>query len=150
MAAGSVLRRCRGGRDPVRATVRLGAMQIRAESLMTDTFVAESFELTTVDGLEEETWVPQYTTAGRVSGRSRQGGDTNVRMVTVGGVERPVSEGGLHIPLSAALPQINWRFRCTAVGPNSDPSLVGRKFQVVDVPAKSYATARRLDVVEVP
>jgi hypothetical protein len=30
-----------------------------------------------------------------------------------------------------------------------DPALLGRRFQVVSVPAKSFATARRLDVVEV-
>lgn len=119
-----------------------------AEDRMTDVFVAEKFTLATVDGLEEETWVAQYVTKGRVSGRSR-GADPNTRLVEIGGVQRPVVEGGLHIPLAAGLPALGWRYRCTAVGPNSDLSLVGRMWQVVDVPAKSFATARRLDVVEV-
>lgn len=115
---------------------------------MSDTFTAQSYEWATVDGLEKETWVDQYETSGRVSGRSREG-DTNTRTVTVGGVERPVVEGGLHIPLSVPLPAIGWEFECVAVGPHSDASLVGRRWRVVDVPAKSFATARRLDVVEV-
>lgn len=123
-------------------------LRAQAEALMLDTFTAQSFELTEVDGLEEEAWVDQYVTPGKVSGRSRES-DTNTRTVTIGGVERPVVEGGLHIPLSAPLPAIGWEYEMTAAGPHSDPSLVGRRWRVVDVPAKSYATARRLDVVEV-
>jgi len=115
---------------------------------MQDTFTAYAYEWTTVDGLQEQTWVHQGETPGKVAGRSRQG-DTNTRTETVGDVQRPVMEGGLHIPLSAPLPAIGWEFECTAVGPSSDPSLLGRRWRVVDVPAKSYATARRLDVVDV-
>ena len=120
-----------------------------AERLMLDTFTAYASEVITSGGLEEDFWEPQYVTLGKVSGRSREG-DTNTRTVTIGGVERPVVEGGLHIPLAATLPAIGWEFVCTAVGPNSDPALLGRRWRVIDVPAKSYATARRLDVVEVP
>ena len=119
-----------------------------AERTMLDTFTAYASELVTIDGLEQDAWTPQYDTAGKVSGRSRDG-DTNTRTVTIGGVERPVVEGGLHIPLAAELPAIGMEFECIDVGPNSDPSLLGRRWRVVDVPAKSYATARRLDVVEV-
>jgi len=130
-------------------SVALPELRAEAESLMQDTFTAYAFETIKVDGLNEQIWVEQYTTPGKVSGRSRDG-DTNTRTVTVGDVERPVVEGGLHIPLSAALPAIGWELECVAVGPSSDPSLLGRRWRVVDVPAKSYATARRLDVVEVP
>ncbi|GAB3776765.1 hypothetical protein FB382_004391 [Nocardioides ginsengisegetis] len=121
-----------------------------AEALMLDTFTAYGApEWATVDGLEQETRVAQYDTRGKVSGPSMQSRDTNTRLVSVGGVERPVVEGGLHIPLAAALPAVGWELECIAVGPASDPSLLGRRWRVVDVPAKSYATARRLDVVEV-
>lgn len=115
---------------------------------MLDTFTAYAYTWTTVDDLNEQVWAAQYTTPGKVSGRSRQG-DTNTRTTDVGGVQRPVVDGGLHIPLSAPLPAIGWEYVCTAVGPSSDPSLLGRRWRVVDVPAKSYATARRLDVVDV-
>lgn len=119
-----------------------------AESLMLDTFAAYSPTWTTVDGLKVQSWVPQGSTAGKVSSRSRDS-DTSTRFVTIGGVERPVLNGGLHIPLGAPLPAIGWEYVCTAVDAASDPSLLGRRWRVVDVPAKSFATARRLDVVEV-
>lgn len=115
---------------------------------MLDTFTAYAHtETTDADGMTVRAWVQQYVTPGKVSGRSRQG-DTNTRTVTVGGVERLVIEGGIHVPLDAAVPEVGWQLLCTAVGGSSDPALVGRRWQVVDVPAKSYATARRLDVVE--
>lgn len=128
---------------------QLPYLRSEANARMVDTFAAYAFTWVKVDGLDEQTWVEQYVTPGRVAGRSRDG-DTNTRTVTIGDVERPVVEGGLHIPLSAALPAIGWEFVCTAVGASSDPSLLGRRWRVVDVPAKSAATARRLDVVEVP
>lgn len=115
---------------------------------MLDDFTAYAYTTAKVDGLDEQTWVEQDVTRGKVSGRSRDS-DTNTRTVTIGGVERVVAEGGLHLPLDAELPAIGWEYVCTAVGPSSDPSLLGRRWRVVDVPAKSYATARRLDVVEV-
>lgn len=120
-----------------------------AESQMLDTFTAYAYTYATVDGIEQQTWVAQGSTRGKVAGRSRQS-DTNTRTVTIGGTERQVVDGGLHLPLSAPLPAIDWEYECTALGPASDPSLLGRRWRVVDVPAKSFATARRLDVVEVP
>ena len=115
---------------------------------MLDTFTAYGLPTwAATDGIEAETRLTQYDTPGRVSGASAR--DTVTRLVTIGGVERPVLEGGLHIPITAALPADGWEFECVEVGPDSDPSLVGRRWRVVSTPAKSYATARRLDVVEV-
>lgn len=132
----------------MRAVGRLGAMRARAETLMGDTFTAYAASWTTVDGLETVSWTAQYVTPGKIGGTSVDS-DTAVRTVTVGGVEREVLRGALHIPMSTGLPEIDWEFVCTAVGASSDASLLGRRWRVVDVPAKSYATARRLDVVEV-
>lgn len=122
--------------------------QQRAEALMLDTFEATATERTRVDGFMQDTTVPKGTTRGTVSGRSREG-DTNTRTAVVGGVERPVIEGGLRIPLGAPVPAIGWEYQLTILGPSTDPALLGRRWRVVDVPAKSYATQRRLDVVEV-
>lgn len=116
---------------------------------MLDTLAAYSPESATVDGYKTQTWTPQGTTPGKAAGRAREG-DTNTRTVTVGGVERPVVDGGLHIPIGAPIPQIGWQYELTVAGPGTDPALLGRRWQVIDVPAKSHATARRLDVVEVP
>lgn len=125
---------------------------LRAEAVatFTDTFAAYSpgGSTTDADGFEVPGWTDEGSTVGKVSGRSRES-DTDTRMVTVGGVERPVVSGGLHIPLTASVPAIGWEYVMTAAGPVTDPALVGRRWRVVDVPAKSYATARRLDVVEV-
>jgi hypothetical protein len=117
---------------------------------MTDTFTAYASTWTTVNGLQEQTWTSQGSTPGRISGRGRGRHDTNTRVVTIGGEDRVVMDGGLHIPLDAPVPSIGWEYLCTDVGGSSDQSLLGRRWRVVDVPAKSAATARRLDVVEVP
>ena len=116
---------------------------------MLDTFIAYALTVTKVDGFETEVPVDQGTTPGKVAGRSREG-DTNTRTATIGGVERPVIDGGLHIPIGAPLPEIGWEYELVTLGPGTDPALLGRRWRVIDVPAKSRATARRLDVVEVP
>jgi hypothetical protein len=129
-------------------------MRQRAESLMADTFTAYAPNGTTTDGAGFE--IPAYAskgeTPGKISGASAQSADTNVRTVTIGGVERPVIEGGLHIPVSADVPKVGqygfgWEYVLTALGYMTDPSLLNSRWLVVDAPAKSYATARRLDVV---
>lgn len=122
-----------------------------AERLMTDTFTAYSpgAPSSNADDQEVDGLAAEYETPGKVSGRSRQGGDTSTRYESVGGTERPVVEGGLHIPLDAEIPAVGWVYECTAVGPSSDPGLLGRRYRVVDVPLKSFATARRLDVIDV-
>lgn len=118
---------------------------------MVDTFTAYGLPTwAATDGIEAEARLPQYDTPGKLAGPSAQSADATTRLVTIGGVERPVLQGGLHIPIAAALPADGWEFECIEVGPDSDPSLVGRRWRVVSTPAKSYATARRLDVVEVP
>jgi len=130
----------------MRAPARLGAMQARAESLFVDTFAAYSPNGTTTDanGYQVPAFASQGSTPGKIQSRALQG-DTSVRTVRVGDVERPVLEGGLHIPISAPVPAIGWEYVCTAAG--SDPALLNRRYRVVDVPAKTFATARRLDVV---
>ncbi len=123
---------------------------------MIDTFTphAPNGTTTDADGYEVPAYAPQTPTPGKVQADSKAGGDTATRMVSVGGVERPVVQGGLHIPIGAPMPVaseqrgVAWEYECTAVGPESDPALLGRRWLVVSVPAKTYATARRLDVVE--
>jgi len=124
--------------------------RVAAEAEMTDTFAAYSPNGTTTDanGYEVPAFASQGSTPGKVQARTRQG-DTNVRMIRVGDVDRPVLEGGLHIPLSATVPSVGWEYVCTAIGSLSDPALPNRRYRVVDVPAKTYVTARRLDVVQV-
>lgn len=125
-------------------------LRAEAEARMTDTFTAYGLpEWTKVDGLDTQTRLPQYDTPGKVQGSSRQVNNTATRFVNIGGIERPVVEGGLHIPYGKPLPAEGWEFQCTAVGEAINSFRVGRRWRVVSVPLDD-ATARRLDVVEVP
>ena len=125
-----------------------------AEALMTITLAAYSPGTTTNgDGYEVPAYASEGSTPGKVQGGSAATADAATRTVEVGGVVRPVLEAGLHIPISADLPTagqygVGWEYEVTAVGAYDDPTLLGRRFLVVSAPAKSFATARRLDVVE--
>lgn len=129
--------------------------RLAAEAEMTLTFTPYSPNgYTTVSGLEVPAYASHTSTRGKVQGGSASTTDTVTRYVTIGGVERPVLAGGLHIPISATVPKagdqgVGWEYLCTAVGTYDDPALLNRRYLVVSVPAKSFATARRLDVVEV-
>jgi hypothetical protein len=133
------------------------AGRMAAEAQMCDTFTAYSPNgRTTVGGLE----VPAYATEatgipGKTQAGSQAGQDGAPRIVTVGDVERVVMSAGLHIPIGAECPVagrygIGWEYLCTAIGPDSDPANLGRRYLVVGAPTKTYDTARRLDVVEIP
>lgn len=123
---------------------------------MLDTFTAYAPTGTTkdADGMEVPAYESRGTTQGKIQGRSRDS-DTNARTVSVGGVDRPVVEGGLHIPVDAPAPALGsrgtgWEYVLTTPGPSTPPDLVGSRWLVVDSPAKSHMTARRLDVVRLP
>lgn len=132
-------------------TVPVGAGQRAAEALMTLRLAAYSpGDPTVVNGQEVPGFNTEGTTRGKVSGQSMQSRDAFTRTVKIGSVEVPVLQAGLHIPISAALPEDRWEYVVTGVGPNDDPALLNRRYRVVSVPAKSFATARRLDVAEVP
>lgn len=136
----------------MRAPSRLGAMRARAVSLMHDSFTAYSPNGLAPGpaGLEQPSYVTQGTTVGKIAAVSRD--DTGTSQETVGGVGRRVPTATLHIPFSSFAPVggerfIGWEFVLTTPGPNTAPELAGSRWLVVDSPAKSYATARRLDVV---
>ncbi len=133
---------------------RLPEFQQAAESLMTLTLTAYRPNGTTTDA--DGYIVPAFANEGDTPGKV-QGGtskDTQTRYVSIGSVERPVLAGGLHIPIHAPIPTAGeqrgqgWEYEVTAIGPMDDPALLGRRYLVVDAPAKSFASARRLDVIE--
>ncbi|WP_254070059.1 DUF6093 family protein [Pimelobacter simplex] len=131
----------------------------QAESMMTLTLAAYSPAGLTKgpDGYDVPRFDPEGQTFGKVQAGAQAGGDTPTRYGKIGGTDRPVLAGGLHIPITAKIPnpgeqrgQVGgaWEYEITAIGPADDPALLGRRYMVVGVPAKSYATARRLDVIE--
>ena len=141
----------------------LPELQAHAESMMTLTLTAYSPAGATkdADGYDVQQYADEGETPGKIQGGSQAGKDTQTRYVNVGGTERPVLAGGLHIPLDRFIFDmsllivadeqrgVGWEFEVSELGPHDDPALLGRRYLVVEVPAKSYATARRLSVVEV-
>lgn len=133
----------------------LPEFRLQAESLMTLVLAAYEPGGTTTDGngYEVQGYTPKGLTFGKVQAGSRQGGDTVTKYVRIGEVERSVIEAGLHIPIDALVPSADyqrgfaWEYEVVNTG-DSDPALLGRRYLVVGVPAKSLSTARRLDVVE--
>lgn len=129
-----------------------------AESLMTLTLTPEvptGGFTTNPEGYEVPALAAQAQHVGKAQASSQAGSDTATRFVRVGGVDVPIISGGLHIPLGAPVPRageepgIGWEYVVAAVGAADDPALLGKRYRVVGVPAKSHATARRLDVIEV-
>lgn len=136
----------------------LPELRRQAESMLTLTLAAFSPVGMTqdADGYDVPAFAPEGSTFGKVQSRTGglgASGDTAVRSVTIGGVPRFVLQGGLHIPVSAPIPEAGeqrghgWEYVVTGVGPVDDPALLGMRFLVVSAPVKSRATTRRLDVV---
>lgn len=116
---------------------------------MQDTFTAYTYTWTTVDGLDEQTWVEQGETPGKIPNKVASGSDaSNARTVSVGGVERTVIEGGLHLPWDAE-PQVGMEYVLTELGPTTHPSMLNKRYRVVETHPTSRMTAWRLDVCDV-
>jgi hypothetical protein len=106
------------------------------------------------DGLQVRAYATEGTVRGKLQGSSASVTDAATQFVTIGGVPRAVMRAGLHVVVNSDLPTagdrgVGWEYEVTAIDSADDPTLLGRRFLVVGVPAKSFATARRLDVVEV-
>lgn len=95
-------------------------------------------------GLSVPVYEDLFTSRCKVSGKSAA--DPSVRTVDVGGVERPYIEAGVHLPLSANPVPEGAEIKVTAIGPLTDPMVLGARYRVVGFGGKSWATARRLDV----
>ena len=144
----------------MKAPRRLRAMQARAETLHTLTLAWYSPNGKTAagaDGMVRRAAKAEGTTRGKMQAPSQLPGvDTPTRMVKIGDTELPVLSGALHIGIRDLLDgagalrlKIGWECTVAAVGADDDPALLGRKYRVVDVPVKSFSTARRIDVVDV-
>lgn len=138
----------------------LPELRQQAESQMADTFRAYSPGMGKVNGLDETTYTDEGETPGRLKGDASI--DTVTRTLTIGDSRLPIIDGGLRIPIDQFVAADGtlaivaseqrgtaWEFECVAVGPKSDPAMLGSRWMVVNVPVGSYATARRMDVVEV-
>lgn len=112
-----------------------------------DTFAAYVKEWTTVDGLDEEDWVLLGDTPGKIPNKVSGGDASNARTENVGGVERTVIEGGLHLPWEAE-PQVGMEYLLVELGPTTHPSMLNRRYRVIETHPTSRMTAWRLDVCD--
>lgn len=134
--------------------------RLRAEAEARMTLTLAAFEptgdtTTDADGYNVLVYDPKGSVSGRIRGGSQSAGDSTTRYVNIGGVERPVLTGGLHLPIGSLVPVaseqrgVGWEYEVTELGPVDNPALLGRRFLVVGVSLVAQATALRLDVVEV-
>lgn len=112
---------------------------------MTDT-VAVKFQSGTTPDPVTGSDVPAYTT--RFTSKCKvQARDLAARTEEVGGRSATTVTVELHLPVSA--PAVEVGDLCEITAALSDSQMVGRVFRVVAPVAKSFATARRVDVEEV-
>ncbi len=131
--------------------------RVLAESLFQDTFMAYAPGGTAEDerGMEIPGYDDRGAVLGKVAGTSRQSRDTAARTIRIGNVDVTVIEAGLHIPVSAPVPDsgqygVGWEYELIEPGPMTDPALKGTRWLVVSAPSKSYMTARRFDIAQIP
>lgn len=120
-------------------------LRAQAESRMVDTWTIGTnlgFEL--VDGVEVQQVTPLFATKARL----RERGNV-VQEAQVGDRTAVETRRELHIPWDAPAAPVNAVAQCTAVGPLSDPTLLGTIVRLSGPAPGSQQTARRLQVVEV-
>lgn len=113
-----------------------------------DTFTAYASERTKVDGLNKTEWVMQGETLGKIPNKVSGSDASNARTETIGSVERTVIEGGLHLPWDAE-PRVGMEYVLSELGPTTHPSMLNKRYRVIETHPTSRMTAWRLDVVDV-
>lgn len=95
-------------------------------------------------GTDVQTVDPLFTTVGRMKVSGNVARDSEV-----GGRTSVETRRELHIPVSSPAVPANAVAQCTAIGPLTDPTLLGAIVRVSGPAPGSQTTARRLEVTEV-
>jgi hypothetical protein len=136
--------------QPLITAAELDELRADAESLMVDTIAFRRRTGRTAQneqtGREEPVYSDLFTSPCEVTGRTQ--GEVTGRTVTVGGVERVVLEGGVNIPVDAGELKAGDEGVITAVAATTDATVLGNTYRVVGFGGRTWATKRRLDVVE--
>lgn len=125
----------------------LGRGRRMAESRMTDTWTIGADVGWTYDDATEtdvQTVTPLFTTKARLVERSTVTQESQVGERTAVETHRE-----LHIPWNSPAAPVNAVAQCTAIGPLTDPTLLGTIVRLAGPAPGSQQTARRLQVVEV-
>jgi hypothetical protein len=132
----------------VSAASAVAAGRVAAEALMVDTLTVEAPNGTTLDPdtLEE---VPAWTSVYEGPGRVQRPGALSPREDVAGGYEFGVKAILAQLPLTATGITAGARVTVTALGPLSDPDLLGLVATVQANLTKTHATKRTLVCEEV-
>lgn len=135
--------------QPLITSAELDELRADAESLMVDTiaFRRPGATTTDADGLQVRGHTALFTTKCEVTGRGQ--GEVAGRTVRIGEVEHVVLEGGINIPVTGGELRDGDEGVITAIGPDTDQTVLGNVYRVVGFGGRTWATKRRLDVVEV-
>ena len=127
----------------------LPGLRAQAESLMTDTVRVE--RATGTQSMDPDTleMVDDYSPVHEGAGRVQRSGQLSPHESVAGEVEFGVNALMVQLPLSALGIRKNDRVTVTAVGPLSDPDLVGLVATVQANLTKTHATKRTLVCEEV-
>jgi hypothetical protein len=129
-------------------SAELPGLRAEAESLMVDTLTVEAPDGTTLDPdtLEE---VPAWASLYAGPGRIQRPGALSPREDVAGGYEFGVKAVLAQLPLSATGITAGARVTVTALGPDSDPDLLGLVATVQANLTKTHPTKRTLVCEEV-
>lgn len=120
-----------------------------AEALQVDTCIVRyktgRTAINSTTNRETPVMATRFTSACRVRRIVTTTGD-----VEVGGRREAPDQTRIDLPVSAPQVHVDDEIEITAVGPSSDPRLVGRKFIVGPPMNQTYSTATRLRVEEAP
>ena len=128
----------------------LPELRRHAESLMTDTVTVTYLDPNAepvqdpITGSETIPPTTRFTSKCKVQTRTLQ-----ARQEEVGGRTATTVTVELHLPVDAPAVEVGDVCEITAVGALSDVQLLGKRYRVVAPVAKSFATARRVDVEEI-
>ena len=127
----------------------LPELRVQAESLMTDTVLVE--RATGTQSMDPDTleMTDDYATVHEGAGRVQRSGQLSPHESVAGEVEFGVNALMVQLPLSALGIRKNDRVTVTAVGPLSDPDLIGLVATVQANLTKTHATKRTLVCEEV-
>jgi hypothetical protein len=120
-------------------------LRAEAESRMLDTWTIGADVGWTFDGTDDvQTVTPLFTTKGRLKSAGTVSQESQAGERTVVETRRE-----LHIPWDSDPTPVNAVAQCTAIGPLSDPTLLGIIVRLSGPAPGSQQTARRLEVVEI-
>jgi hypothetical protein len=119
-------------------------LRAEAEARMQDTWTIGADLGYAFDGTNDvQTVTPLFTTKGRLKSAGTVAQETNAGERTVIETRRE-----LHTPWDSPAAPVNAVAECTAIGPLSDPTLLGTIVRLSGPAPGSQQTARRLEVVE--